>query len=96
MDIDTAKNLSRLGYWTLYSGDGKLHILRRNARGAVSRGERALCGCTARRRDYRHEKPSCPDCLRTCMAEVSAQQADAVDAEQVSAMSKQIRRATDP
>ena len=68
MESETVKNLAMLGYWPLYGGDGYLHIVPRNQRGAVSRGSRALCGATARGHDYHNTKPTCEDCMRAVIA----------------------------
>lgn len=66
----TITKLAQLGYWTRYGGDGQLHIIPRNHRQSISRGERGLCGQTASRRDYKNEKPSCTECMQLCMNEV--------------------------
>lgn len=76
LKFETVKKLSQLGYWVRYGGDGHLHIIRRSE---FSRGARALCGATASKRDYHFEKEPCPECMRLCSGEVSAQQERAAD-----------------
>jgi hypothetical protein len=66
LSTDYAIKLSRLGYWTRYGSDGKLHLIHRSE---FRRGARGMCGHIASRRDYEHKYPLCEKCMAAFIKE---------------------------
>lgn len=67
------KTLSRMGYWTLYGKDGKVHIVPRNQRGFVTRGTPALCGKSASKHGYENIKPACLQCIEKFVHKITGE-----------------------